>query len=109
MEHLVTPPPEDKIPKAATRIYDRNPEWKFHSDLGKAKNALLIGSPWGTQYTKVVVDGVIKTAHTVRSGEIWIPGVGGWQLYFYSTDEDPILTVEVPWRNDGTIKRYRRY
>jgi hypothetical protein len=56
------PPPFD-FPVAATRIKWRSPEWKFHTNIGHAKNA--VGQSW---------------YNGARGGQIWVLQDGEWSL-----------------------------
>lgn len=79
-------PPKFEVPVAATRIYDRTPEWKFHTDLGKAKNALAYGDGYDR-----------KTYQSyARAGEIWVLGIDEWELYYAC--EKGTYVKDLPWR-----------
>lgn len=79
-------PPKFKMPVAATRIYDRIPEWKFHTDLGKAKNAIAFGSGYDR----------IARKELARAGEIWTLIDGVWELQYVI--EENTYTDDLSWR-----------
>jgi len=83
-------PPKFEVPVAATRIYDRNPEWKFHTDLGKAKNAIAYADGYDRETYQFYA----------RPGEIWVLGRDGtqdvWELYYAC--EKGTYVNDLPWR-----------
>ena len=83
-QERLTPPPPIKMPKAATRIYDRRPEWKFHANLGLAKNAIAFGSDY------------IGYKQIARPGEIWVLESKEWVLYYEDDRQTPV--DDLPWR-----------
>ena len=73
-------PPKKSPPTAATRIYDRSPEWKYHESMGKARSAIS----YTMQY---------KTA---REGEIWEYVDGEWRLNYECKPGTHV--DDLPWR-----------
>lgn len=87
-EHL-TPPPPIKVPQAATRIYHRDPEWKFHANVGLAKNAIA----YSVDYKRIPGRGYQEFA---RAGEIWVLKDNTWTL-LYAIEEKTDVN-DLPWR-----------
>lgn len=81
----LTPPPF-KHPVAATRIYDRIPEWKYHTSIGLAKNAIA----YSVDYNHVTRESY------AREGEIWTYINGVWELQYVI--EKHCRVEDLSWR-----------
>lgn len=97
MQEKLTPP-NFKVPLAATRIYDRSPEWKFHTSIALAKSAISYGEHT-IRHDWVDSNGSErKYATWARYGELWIYENGEWKLEFHSDRMNPVFVHELPWK-----------
>jgi hypothetical protein len=86
----VPEPPKRREPTHATYIPDRRPQWKYHTNIGQAKNACSYMRR--ESYLYEIVDGnLVELYHITPSGN-------GWK---WGPDD-------MPWRNTAGEKKKAR-
>lgn len=97
MTSRFTPPPFE-MPLAATRIYDRIPEWKFHTSVRLARSAI---SNYQTSESSRWTNDRGYTSNyrpVARYGEIWVYSGGKWFLDFSSDEHNKVFVDQLPWK-----------
>lgn len=83
-------PPTFRPPTHATYIPDRNPKWKYHSNIGQAKNACSYMRR--ESYLYEIVEGELKELYHIT------PSGAGWRWG----------SEEMPWNNTDEAKKKER-
>lgn len=80
-------PPKIKEPTHATYIFDRRPQWKYHNNIGQAKNACSFMRR--ESYLYEIVGGELKELYHIT------PSGSGWKWG----------PEEMPWNNTDEVKQ----